>query len=131
MKKFYSYEQASNVLCEVLDIDRNNLAGLMGITEKSLLYWESKSVTDRMTDSKRLEFLYEVVRYINYKFPELKSLNYLRVLENSVVILDHEDEEGFVTLINLITHDPYLKYWQPIVDKSINDYLSETNFIKT
>jgi transcriptional regulator with XRE-family HTH domain len=130
MERFDSYKQASTTLREAFGVNRTHLAGLMGVTEKSLLDWESRPVGDGTPKSKRLELLYEVTRFINSKFPELESVYYRRVLENSIVIFDHEDEEGFITLMNLIVHDPSVQYWQPIVEKSITDYLAETNFIK-
>lgn len=127
--KLDSFKQAIEVLCGVLKVNRTMLAGLVGVTEKSLQDWEGRGIGDATPKSKRLELLYKVAMFIEKNHPNLNYNYYRRVLENSVIVFDVDSEDGYTTIMNLIIDTPEETYWQPLVQAAVKDYLSETNFI--
>ncbi len=120
-------KQASELLVEALGINnRTMLAGLLGVTERSLQEWEKKPLGEITPKAKRLVLLYNLVRFMEQQFPSVPKELYKEILENSRVVLDPDDEEeGSISLMNMIISDPSEKYWPQIASSSISEYLEE------
>lgn len=124
-----SLKQASEQLTELLGVNRTMLAGLLGVTERSMSDWEKKPLGDITPKAKRLALLYNLVRFIGQKHPTIPSKMYREVLENSRVIIDHDDpEDGSISLMNMVISDPDEKYWPQIAGSAIKEYLEEVGF---
>lgn len=121
--------QASNELTETLGINKTMLAGLLGVTERSMLEWEKKSLSDITPKSKRLVLLYNLVRFMEQKYPTISKKMYRELLENSRVVIDPDDlEDGSISLMNMVINDPDEKYWPQIASSAIENYLEEIGF---
>ena len=122
-------KQASEQLTRLLGVSRTMLAGLLGVTERSMSEWEKKSLNDITPKAKRLLLLYNLVRYIEQKYPKVPAKMYREILENSRVIFDPNDlEDGSISLMNMVISDPDEKYWPQIAGSAINEYLEEVGF---
>ena len=128
LAKFDSYKHAIETLCPTLGVSRTTLAGMLGITERSLSEWENLGTGDSTPKSKRLLLLYNVVRLFSKEFPKMPAKAYKEVLENSRVIFDPDDEEdGSISLINLIVAEPEEKCWVDTTKHAVGDYLAYSN----
>lgn len=122
-------KQASDLLTDVLGVNRTMLAGLLGVTERSMSDWEKKALGDITPKAKRLVLLYQLVRFIEEKHPKIPQKMYREILENSRVVIDPEDsEDGSVSLMNMVITDPEEKYWAQIADSAIKEYLEEEGY---
>lgn len=125
-----SLKQASDLLTGVLGVNRTMLAGLLGVTERSMSDWEKKDLGDITPKAKRLVLLYQLVRFIEQKYPAVPHKMYREILENARVEIDPEDsEDGSVSLMNMVISDPDEKYWPQIANSAIKEYLDEVGFI--
>lgn len=125
-----SLKQASDLLTGVLGVNRTMLAGLLGVTERSMSDWEKKALGDITPKAKRLVLLYQLVRFIEQKYPDVPHKMYREILENGRVVIDPEDsEDGSVSLMNMVISDPDEKYWPQIANSAIKEYLDEVGFI--
>jgi len=121
--------QASEQLTELLGVSRTMLAGLLGVTERSMSEWEKKNLDNVTPKAKRLVLLYNLVRYMEEQFSLVPSKMYRELLENSRVVIDPDDsEDGSVSLINMVISDPDEKYWPQIAGSAIKEYLEEIEF---
>lgn len=121
--------QASEQLTELLGVNRTMLAGLLGVTERSMSEWEKKAMGEITPKAKRLALMYNLVRFIEQKYPAVPPKMYREILENSRVIIDHDDpEDGSISLMNMIISDPDEKYWPQIAGSAIKEYLEEVGF---
>lgn len=122
-------KQATDLLIGVLGVNRTMLAGLLGVTERSMADWEKKALGDITPKSKRLVLLYQLVRFIEEKHPKIPQKMYREILENSRVVIDPEDlEDGSISLMNMVITDPEEKYWVQIADSAIKEYLEEEGY---
>lgn len=129
LPKLDSLKQASELLTGVLGVNRTMLAGLLGVTERSMSDWEKKALGDITPKAKRLVLLYELVRFIEEKYSSVPAKMYREVLENSRVVVDPDDlEDGTVSLMNMVISDPEEKYWPQIANSAIQEYLNEIGF---
>lgn len=125
-----SLKQASDLLIGVLGVNRTMLAGLLGVTERSMSDWEKKALGDITPKAKRLVLLYQLARFIEQKYPDVPHKMYRGILENGRVEIDPEDsEDGSVSLMNMVISDPDEKYWPQIANSAIKEYLDEVGFI--
>jgi hypothetical protein len=121
--------QASEQLTELLGVNRTMLAGLLGVTERSMSEWEKKSIGDITPKAKRLALMYNLVRFIEQKYPNVPAKMYREILENSRVTIDPNDpEDGSISLMNMVISDPDEKYWPQIAGSAIKEYLEEIGF---
>jgi transcriptional regulator with XRE-family HTH domain len=121
--------QASEQLTELLGVNRTMLAGLLGVTERSMSEWEKKSIGNITPKAKRLALLYNLVRFIEQKYPTVPAKMYREILENSRVTIDPNDpEDGSISLMNMVISDPDEKYWPQIAGSAIKEYLEEIGF---
>lgn len=123
-------KQATDILVNALGVNnRTMLAGLLGVTERSLQEWEKKPLGEITPKAKRLVLLYNLVRYIEQQFPMVPAKMYREILENSRVVIDPDDlEDGSTSLMNMVISDPEEKYWPQIATSSITEYLKEIGF---
>ncbi len=62
-------KQASEALVVVLGVhNKTMLAGLLGVTERSLQDWEKKPMRELTPKAKRLTLLYQLAQYIEKHF---------------------------------------------------------------
>ncbi len=122
-------KQASEILTGTLGVNRTLLAGLLGVTERSLQEWEKKPLGDITPKAKRLELLYNLIRFMEQKYPKVPAKMYREILENSRVVIDQDDpEDGSTSLMNMVISDPEEKYWPQIANSAIKEYLDEIGF---
>ncbi len=124
LEKFDGYKHASEKLCSLLSINKTFLAGMLGVTDRSLTEWEGMGAGEETPKSKRLVMLYNVVRTISKEFPMIPHKAYREVLENSRIVFDPDDEEdGSISLMNLVVTEPDEKFWFDATKSSVKSYL--------
>lgn len=120
---FDNANQAVVQLTEWLGVNETHLAGLLGVTPKSLADWKKRNPGDLPPKAHRLERLYQVVTYLQKHHPEIQAKEYKGLIENGRITIDPDDaEEGSISLLNFINAEPEAKAWAPCVDSVIVDY---------
>lgn len=111
------------------DISRTVLAGMLGVTERSLSEWDTRAIGDATPKALRLDLLFRVIGLIKSEFKDVPAKMYREILENSRYVFDKEDEEdGSVSLLGLINSDPKNKYWETVSKECIRNYLEMIEF---
>lgn len=123
---FDNYKQAIVKSCEALSCNESYLAGMLGVTERSLGAWKKLGGGDGTPKAKRAKLLYEVLRYIHTHHKDIDPTEYKSFLENARVVVDpDDDEDGSVSLLNVIISNPDETYWAAIVEQAKKDYAEE------
>lgn len=120
---FNSIKQASKLLMRNLDISKSNLAGMVGVSERTLDEWGKASIDDFASKSNRLIALYNVVRLIKKERPNISAKDCRCFLYNSRIVFDPEDEEeGSVSMISFILAHPEEKDWISAYNSALEEY---------
>lgn len=102
--------------------NRTFLAGLLGVTERSLTDWEKMDTNNYSPKAKRLILLNQIISLMCKEFPDS---NHYDLLCNSRIVIDPKDkEDGEISLINFILSDPDNTFWYQISKSAITDYIS-------
>jgi len=117
--------QKTSELVRILEIHEPLLAGMLGITTKSLNKWKNMKSSELPLKVKRLELTYEIVSYITQSYPgKFRGPEIKNVLENGRVIIDPNDEDdGATSLISFICAHPEEIAWVAVVKEAVNNYL--------
>ncbi len=125
-----STKQMVHFLTEELSINNSYLAGMLGVSEKSLNDWKSLPMGDLTPKAKRLMRLFQVISYLKTNFKEVSHKEYKNVLLNGRIVLDPNDEEdGTTSLMSFVISEPEAKAWPAIVEAAVNS-LEIKNFSK-
>lgn len=115
--------QAIAELINWLGISDTHLAGLLGVTPKSLADWKKRAPGELPPKAGRLVRLYEVVHYLQKRHPEFSSNTLKNILENGRLVIDpSDDEEGSMSLLGFIVEEPTARVWASCVDQVVEDY---------
>lgn len=132
LENFDGHKHAIEVLCGVLGVSKTFLAGMLGVTERSLSEWESLGSGESTPKSKRLVLLYNIVQLISKDYSNIPPKAYRDILENSRIEFDPNDaEDGSISLMNLVVTEPEEKFWPTLTKKAVQDYLNFLTSIKT
>ena len=130
VEKYENYREVSeHVRSKMGNISKTMLAGLLGVTERSLSDWEGRMIGQATPKALRLELLFKVVLFLEKEFPKVPHNMYREILDNSTFEFDNsDDEDGSISLIGMIVADPKNQYWRSIVKNSVSEYLRYIEF---
>jgi len=115
-----STKEMIHKLTELLKINNAYLAGMLGVSEKSLNDWKGLGLGDLTPKAKRLKRLFEVVVYLKNKHPGIVASDYSKLLINGRVTIDpHDEEDGSTALINFVVSEPDAKIWVGAVEEAV------------
>lgn len=124
--QFENTKQAVEQLKKGLNLKDIPLATLLGVTERSLNDWKKRSAGELPPKAYRLKRLWEVLRYMETKYPKLTPTERQSVLNNGRVTIDPDDpDDGTISLINYIKAHPKDVAYTGQVDEAIVDYNDE------
>lgn len=126
--QFDSTRGAISYLTSLLGINEAYLAGFLGVSEKSLHSWKPLGAGELTPKAKRLKRLFEVVNYLENKFPNIQKKKYKSFLESARITIDPSDEEdGSTALITFIIEEPESSAWVGSVREAVENYFSEAD----
>ena len=115
----------SDSIQATLNINKQNLAGLIGVTEQSLNEWELIESDFLLPNkAKRLALLSDIIKYVSQNYPQIKESSYLEILHNERIVFNPEDlEDGDVSFIGFINANPSQVGWKIIVSQILDEHL--------
>ncbi len=126
IKKLDSVRQALEELKEALGLSHDYLAGLLGVTGRSLDEWKKKGMGDLRGKVQRLIRLHQVLHYVENNPRRIQKKDLRNFLENARITVDPDDEEdGTVSLINYIIHEPEATTWVACVKEAVSDFFGD------
>lgn len=118
-----STKQMIQVALDKLHISPTQLAGMLGVSERSLNEWKTLGLGDLTPKAKRLSRLFEVLSFISENYEKMGTLNYMKILMDGQITLDPDDEEfGITSLMTFITSDPENKAWVANVKEAMASF---------
>ncbi|MES2614187.1 MAG: hypothetical protein V4591_02100 [Bdellovibrionota bacterium] len=126
---FDSTKQIIQAATYKLNINNSHLAGILGVSERTLFDWIQKPVEEIPPKGKRLIRLMEVIEYIGKYYPNQSSANrMMSILQDGRVPMGGADEEtNSMALISYVAAFPEERGWVANVAAAIKDYISEEN----
>jgi hypothetical protein len=124
--QFDSTRGAITYLTTSLGINDAYLAGFLGVSEKSLHSWKPLGAGELTPKAKRLKRLFEVVNYLESKFPKIPKAKYKSFLESARITIDPSDEEdGSTALITFIIEEPETTAWVGSVREAVENHFGD------
>lgn len=117
-----SPKQIIMILTEMLDVSPASLAGLLGVSERSLSDWKNRPVSNLPPKAYRLMRLREVVNLTKTLRPDYTAQELRSLLENGRIPLGGLEDEESISLIGYIQAEPTSKTWQSCVKSAIDDF---------
>lgn len=122
----HSPKQIVMNLMDMLDTSPTSLAGMLGVSERSLSDWKGRTLANLPPKAHRLTRLYEVVKMVKTLRPDYSTQKIKALLENGRIPLGGADDEESISLIGYIQAEPTAKTWQSCLQSAIEDF---ENFI--
>jgi hypothetical protein len=115
-------QAAIDKMLGTLAINRSYLAGMLGVSERTLVEWRNRTPSELPPKARRLLRLIEVIEMIE-KSGAGKGVEILRILQNGRVPLGGEDEDtGSVSLVGYINAFPEDGGWRANVSQAVEEF---------
>jgi hypothetical protein len=116
-----SVKQMVDFSLDRLGVNRAYLAGLLGVSERTLSDWQNKQVGELLHKGRRLQRLVEVIHFIERERGRTVIMD---VLQNGRVPMDGDDEDSnSIALIGYITAFPEEHGWIANVRAALDEHL--------